>query len=61
MTDERLILAIGRLERALARVETLALALHEGPAEASADLQLRDAARDAIIRIDQLLASAGEA
>ena len=57
MTDRRLILALGRLERALARVEA---GIGSAPRPLSPDESealLREATESAIERIDRLLGS----
>lgn len=68
MANERLILAIGQMERALARLESahvrLAKELSAGMGLPDADLarrhdQLKAAASDALAQIDSLLAKAG--
>ncbi len=58
MTDERLILAIGRLERALARVESHVLQFNAASPDlklAQANEMLRATLADAIRRIDTLI------
>jgi hypothetical protein len=68
MPDERAILAISRIERALARIEGAAGRTHGAPADDGELEQLRQAhqalrgrVEGAISHIDQLLASRGEA
>jgi hypothetical protein len=62
MAEQRLILAIGRMERALARLEHCAPRAAEGEANAQAlaarHRRLREAAAEAVARIDQLLGPA---
>lgn len=66
MTDDRLIMAIGRLERALTRVETLAApggsrdaaALRELESLARRHERLRSRTKDAIDAIDRLTGTA---
>ena len=67
MPDERAILAIGRIERALARIESSAARTQAAPADDGELEQLRQAhqalrgrVEGAITHIDQLLASRGE-
>ena len=59
MTDDRLIIAIGRLDRALTRLETLASQERE-PAVESGDLaqrheRLRERTREAVDALDRLI------
>ncbi|WP_397576671.1 hypothetical protein [Sphingorhabdus sp.] len=60
MADERLIVAIGRIERALSRVEKLAKAPANAPDAELADRheRLKKETLDAIRGIDQLLSGA---
>lgn len=61
MTDERLILAIGRIERALSRLEAARLAPAApalDPALATRHAALRACTAEAIARIDALLGAA---
>lgn len=60
MADERLIVAIGRIERALSRVEKLAKAPTNAPDADMADRheRLKRETLDAIRGIDQLLSGA---
>ena len=67
MPDERTILAISRIERALARIENAAERTQAAPAEGGELEQLRQAhqalrgrVEGAISHIDQLLATRGE-
>lgn len=62
MTQERIIMAIGRIERALARIENLSLSENAGPASpelAERHEALKSEARRAISDIDDLLAGLG--
>jgi len=66
MANERLKFAIGRLDRATARVERLVAEHRPGAPSSEADKrlhekhqQLRDQVRTAISRIDTLIASSG--
>jgi hypothetical protein len=68
MPDERALLAISRIERALARIEGAAGRTHAVPADDGELEQLRQAhqalrgrVEGAISHIDQLLAGRGEA
>lgn len=60
MADERLIFAIGRIERALSRVEKLATAPANAPDAELADRheRLKKETLDAIRGIDQILSGA---
>lgn len=60
MADERLIVAIGRIERALSRVEKLATAPSNAPDADLADRheRLKKETLDAIHGIDQILSGA---
>lgn len=67
MIDERLILAIGRLERALSRIETLTQAAAPAPVPAAGPADpalagrhdaLRARTAEAIVRLDALLGDA---
>ena len=60
MADERLIVAIGRIERAVSRVEKLATAPANGPDTELADRheRLKKETLDAIRGIDQILSGA---
>jgi hypothetical protein len=60
MADERLIVAIGRIERALSRVENLATASANTPDADLADRheRLKKETLDAIRGIDQILSGA---
>lgn len=65
MPDERLVIAIGRIERALARIESLPAAPEPAPAIADAHyaaleerhLRLRDSAAAALAGLDRLIGS----
>lgn len=62
MTQERIIMAIGRIERALARIENLPLSKNAGQASSGLSERheaLKSEARRAISDIDDLLAGLG--